>query len=108
MSKPSDRLKNAREAMQKLAGVAQDRAPRLPLGGAVSNPSPRSTLVRALASGLQLDRETFELGRNDGEFSNSDFWRISIDDIILREIDVLAYATGWLEGARRRTKKREN
>lgn len=105
-SKPSDRLKGAREAMQKFAGVAQDRAPRLPLGGAVSNPSPRSTLVRALAAGLQLDRKAFELGRADGLMH--DFWRIAPEDILAQDFDVLAYATGWLEGARHRAKKQEN
>lgn len=106
MSKPVDRLKHAREAMQNFAGVAQDRAPRALSDMTVSNPSPRSTLVRALAAGLRLDRQTYETGLADGQLH--DFWRIAPEDILSKDFDALAYATGWLEGARRRQKKQEN
>jgi hypothetical protein len=53
---------------------------------------------QAIAAGLQLDPKARQAGYLDGLKGD---WRLSIDDIVEgKRIDVLAYASGWLEGQR--------
>jgi hypothetical protein len=53
---------------------------------------------QAIAAGLQLDPKARQAGYLDGLQGH---WRLSVDDIVAGDrIDVLAYASGWLEGQR--------
>jgi hypothetical protein len=86
--------------MKKFAGIAQllerPGSLRRVLG---ENPAPRSTLLQAAAAGLQMDPATRDRGFADGMAGT---WRLSADDILGDEIDVLAYATGFREATRRK------
>jgi len=75
--------------MNHFAGVAHDRAPTFPVGGAVSNPSPRSKLLQAIAAGLQVNREAVAAGRKDGE-EGAAFRPL--------EFDTFSYACGFFRG----------
>jgi hypothetical protein len=56
-------------------------------------------MLQAAAAGLQMDPETKARGFADGMAGT---FRLSPEDILGDEIDVLAYATGFLEAQRRR------
>ena len=86
--------------MKSFAGVAQhlERRGSLP-EAAGANPAPRSmTIAQACAAGLQQDPDTRALGRADGAAGLP--WRYSVSDFLSGEIDLFAYASGYLEGKR--------
>lgn len=86
--------------MKSFAGVAQhlERRGSLP-EAAGSNPAPRSTsIVQAAGAGLQQDPETRALGRADGAAGLP--WRFSVVDLLSGQVDLFAYASGYLEGKR--------
>lgn len=89
--------------MKKFAGVAQQQSTgRLPTTPEVASASlaPRSTL-QALVAGLQPDPQVRALGFADGM---AGIWRLSAEEILAEEVDVLAYAFGFSQGSRLRRK----
>lgn len=84
--------------MLKLAGIAQFPERRSSLPEAAGEiPAPRSTtLAQALAEGLQLDPIAWEAGRVDGA-AGARWWP--------GKNEILAYASGYMEGEHHRPKK---
>ncbi len=86
--------------MKSSAGVAQLLERRRSLSEMpCANPVPRSTsIIQAAGAGLQQDPETRALGRADGAAGLP--WRFSVVDLLSGQVDLFAYASGYLEGKR--------
>lgn len=90
--------------MNIFAGIAQDRATAAsPVVGRGIESAPRSNAYLQLFAGLwKLDPETFAAGYRDGIAGVS---RLTREDVLGGNVDVLAYTAGFRAGLRDRIER---